>query len=334
MILVEVNGVMLSVIIPVFNTEKYLKACLDSIVHQTYDNFEIIIINDGSTDSSLSIIEKYAQKYEKVYYFSQINQGQGAARNLGIEKSNGKYIYFMDSDDILELNAFQELIKTLEGQNLEAVMFDGSSFWNPDDDVNTEFANSYIRRESYGKFEYGEDLLFKMKNNNEFTVSPCLYIFKKEILSRSGLKFVEGIIHEDQIFTTELYLKTHECLHVNKIYFNRRIREGSTMTGNQIERAFLGNYAVLNHFNLLLKEYEFKDSRYQHTLRKTCSYLFRLLTSLYYENELDSVSNQFEMMNSDARSLKYYNFKGFICRVSYNFYKKIYNVKNKNGIGV
>ena len=100
-----------SVIIPIYNTENYLREALDSICNQTLQELEIILINDGSTDNSQAIIEEYAQKDIRIHYSIQSNQGQGVARNNGLQLATGKYIYFMDSDDILETDALRHAIK-------------------------------------------------------------------------------------------------------------------------------------------------------------------------------------------------------------------------------
>ena len=98
-----------SVIVPVYNTEKYLKKCLDSLVHQTLKEIEIILINDGSTDNSQKIIDEYVLKYPKLFkVFSQKNSGQAVARNLGIKNSKGEFIAFADSDDYLEIDAYEK----------------------------------------------------------------------------------------------------------------------------------------------------------------------------------------------------------------------------------
>ena len=115
----------LSVIIPVYNTEKYLKKCLESVIKQTYKNLEIIVINDGSTDNSNKIIEKYVTKYpQKIKYIEQENRGQAYSRNLGIKLSKGELITFVDSDDYIERNMYKKMIELLERENSDMVICD------------------------------------------------------------------------------------------------------------------------------------------------------------------------------------------------------------------
>lgn len=106
---------LISVVIPVFNAEKYLKQCIDCVVAQTYDNYEIIIINDGSTDKSGEIIDYYTKKYDKIHSFLKQNGGVSSARNYGIDKASGEYICFIDADDIIETNYLDILFNALQG---------------------------------------------------------------------------------------------------------------------------------------------------------------------------------------------------------------------------
>ena len=109
-----------SIIIPVYNTEEYLKKCLESVVNQTYKDFEVIIVNDGTEDNSQSIIDAYTQKYKNVSYIIQKNQGLSMARNNGIKKSKGKFFLLLDSDDYIELYLLKVLNQEKEkNENME-----------------------------------------------------------------------------------------------------------------------------------------------------------------------------------------------------------------------
>ena len=118
-----------SIIVPVYNVEKYLCQCLESLVHQTLTDIEIICVNDGSTDNSLGILNKYAQLDSRIKVFSQKNQGVSSARNLGLEKVNGEYITFVDSDDWIELNACEILYNTAQERNTDILL---CSYYNYD----------------------------------------------------------------------------------------------------------------------------------------------------------------------------------------------------------
>lgn len=134
------KNIRFSIIIPVYNTEKYLERCLDSVLGQNYKEIEIILINDGSKDNSLKICEKYKKRFSEIVLIDQENQGLGAARNRGIENSNGEYLIFLDSDDYVEkdsLKAADNIVKR-ESYDLIAVM------WNHYDLKENFLSRNYI----------------------------------------------------------------------------------------------------------------------------------------------------------------------------------------------
>ena len=104
---------LVSVIIPIYNVEKYLRECLDSVINQSYTNLEIICVNDGSTDSSGEIVQEYAKKDCRIVYIEQQNSGQSIARNVGLERVKGEWIYFLDADDYIDLDCLEEMVSAL-----------------------------------------------------------------------------------------------------------------------------------------------------------------------------------------------------------------------------
>ncbi|MDX9781581.1 MAG: glycosyltransferase family 2 protein, partial [Bacteroidales bacterium] len=118
-----------SVIIPVYNTVNYLESSVSSIQEQTLRDIEILIIDDGSTDNSPAILKKLSESDARIRLFTQSNQGQSAARNLGLDNAQGDYVYFMDSDDILELNTLSSCYEKCDSQNLDIVIFDADVFY-------------------------------------------------------------------------------------------------------------------------------------------------------------------------------------------------------------
>ncbi len=218
-----------SVIIPVYNTEKYVRQAVESILLQTLKDIEIIIVNDGSTDGSMTILEELAAQDERIKLFSQENQGQSAARNFATEKAKGKYIYFMDSDDFLEKDALQLCFEKAVNKNLDFVLFD-AEILNPQD--TTAIDLTYKRTQILNK-EYiytGNELLNTFIREHIFTPSPCLSFINTAFLRQQNLSFYPGIIHEDQLFTCKLYLNANKVMCIAKPFFKRRFRSDSTMT--------------------------------------------------------------------------------------------------------
>ncbi|MFD1334542.1 glycosyltransferase family 2 protein [Oceanobacillus iheyensis] len=250
------NNLLISVIIPVYNVDEYIEECLNSVLNQTYKNIEIIVVNDGSTDNSLGIIEEYALKNENIKIFSQENMGQSVARNQGMKMANGKYIYFLDSDDYILPETFQELIEIMEENNLDLIRFAAESFVDKIDRSVTSkqynFKKFYDENKVYSKEEFLE------LNFQTFTPSPVLYMLKKDVLVKNNIFYKPGIIHEDELFTLEVFLNSNLTMYKPKFYYKRRYRPNSTMTNETIagrEKSFNSRCIILDELNKMLENY-------------------------------------------------------------------------------
>lgn len=180
----------ISVIVPVYNTEKYLKKCLDSIANQTYQDFEVIIVNDGSTDNSQEIIDEYTKKYsEKIRCISKENGGLSSARNCGIEVAIGDYIAFVDSDDYIHQRLFENILPYME-KNIDLIKF---KIIKVDEEYRKlEKIDGPVFNEVTG--EEGFNLLVF----NDILLEPaCIYLYKKTIFDENNFKFLENTYHED-----------------------------------------------------------------------------------------------------------------------------------------
>ena len=222
--------IQISVVIPAYNIEKYIQECLDSVVSQENNNFEIICINDGSTDSTSSIIEKYVERYSNVFLYSQINKGLSASRNIGIELASGQYIYFLDGDDKLaEKSVLKKIVEYMNGYNLDLLECDAQSFYDNAllREKNPNYEKMYQRTKEYGFFERGKELLLKLYEANEYFCSSCIRAYRTSFLKDNQIYFKEGILYEDNLHTLESYLKAQNVMHKKMIVMKRRIREGS-----------------------------------------------------------------------------------------------------------
>ena len=236
-----------SVIIPVFNVEKYLNECMDSVLNQSLDDIEVICVNDGSVDHSYQILEEYKKEYPKIKVIDQINSGQSAARNRALKEAKGKYVYFMDSDDLIVSHMLEELWDICEKENLDVLFFSGATFYENSELEEKQrcFTNVYYRKGNYTSVTSGPELLSILQDNNDYTVSPCLQIVKRKFLEENSIKFCEGIIHEDNFFTFQVLLKAERALCVNDIYFYRRVREASVMTRKENYKNLRGYFVCL-----------------------------------------------------------------------------------------
>ncbi|MBE5930107.1 MAG: glycosyltransferase [Lachnospiraceae bacterium] len=216
-----------SIIVPVYNSQVYLKECADSLVNQTLEDIEIIFVNDGSTDGSLEILEDYKQRYpEKVVVKSKENGGQATARNWGIELAKGEYIGFVDSDDSVDCTMFRKLYETAKKT--------GSDF--------AECEYMYLRVDSEGNkkeiVSYGNVRDYKSKSEMfiDPLVSPWNKIFKADILKQNIIRFPEGVIYEDTAFFIKSipYIKK-TCFVPGKMVYHY-LWPTSTMNANKAKR--------------------------------------------------------------------------------------------------
>lgn len=181
-----------SVIVPVYNTKKYLHKCLDSLINQTLKDIEIICINDGSTDNSLKILNDYAQKDNRIKVLSQENKKQGAARNAGLEIATGEYIGYVDSDDWVDSDFYEKLYNAAKKHN-----FDIALGTNIRAKKNANKKRLHIKEEKeYTTLQEKLDVNVQWKNP-----CPTNKIYKKSLLVENNIKWPEGVFCEDRIYT-------------------------------------------------------------------------------------------------------------------------------------
>jgi len=219
-----------SVILPIYNVASYLEETFNSILQQSLKEIEIIAVNDGSTDQSEEIINKFKQQDPRIISFSQENQGQSAARNLALKHAKGQYIYMMDSDDKLtDPEAMQTCYDYAERNKADFIFFDGESF--SEEGVsrisrNTKRTHLVDENKAYN----GEYLLNLTLDTRTHNCVVWLLFIRKDYLDHIGLRFYEGIIHEDELFTTILALNSYNIFCMKRNFVGHRIRRASTMT--------------------------------------------------------------------------------------------------------
>lgn len=250
-----------SVIISIYNTERYLSACLDSICQQTLKEIEIICINDGSTDHSGEILKKYAAKDERILICEQDNAGLSAARNQGLFLSRGEYVYFMDSDDILDIEALSELYCRSKEENLDVLFFNGRTFFDNETikEEHPEFEDYYIRENRFPKCTVGQEMFRQMRKYKEYRTSVCIQFFRRQYLLDHKLTFIPGILHEDNAFSFQAILLAERVGYTEKKYFNRRVRENSIMTGGITFAHVYGYFRCYLCMEEFVRSHEFSE---------------------------------------------------------------------------
>lgn len=242
----EENEKLLSVIVPVYNTEKYISECLESIINSKFDDMEILIINDGSTDNSEIVINKYVEKYPKIIkYIKQDNHGLGNVRNVGLKNSKGKYIFSVDSDDTINTQFLKEAEKYLKN-DIDMVICDwlsipenGNNFETPAIDYIFKDINQY------------KGLLY-----TTIMPSTCNKIIKKSLLKKLKYNYAEGLKYEDLSLNPIAMIEAESIKYINKPYYEYKIR------GNSIMRTSAG-YNMIDVLEML-------DSRISNIYNNYC----------------------------------------------------------------
>ena len=224
---------LISIIIPIYNVEEYLEKCLDSLIGQTYENIELILVNDGATDRSLRIAERYAENYRQIKLVTQKNGGLSKARNTGMKLADGEYLCFVDSDDWLELDTIQEIVSLMEGDDLDLCLFGANGFLSDRNGLQRQFEGDYCYSSKCKGIYLGKELFSKLYFAGEFKASACLYMMKRRLIEENRLEFKEGMIHEDDLFTPFLFYYAGRAELTQKKFYNRRLRRNSIVTGTK-----------------------------------------------------------------------------------------------------
>ena len=219
----------ISVIIPVYNVENYLRECLDSITSQTVKDIEIICIDDGSTDNSPEILKEYQKKDSRIKIITKENGGQATARNLGIKEAQGEYIAFIDSDDFIESEMLEKLYTKAKDDNLDIAMCKIATYNNQTGEIKDNVWYYML-----GIFRDFEKEIFNHKDTKEFTcniaVTPYNKIYKTSLIKDNNILFPEGLIFEDEKFFYDTYLRAKRVSVIPEfLYYYRVNRKGSTV---------------------------------------------------------------------------------------------------------
>lgn len=233
------NKPLISIIVPVYNAEKYLIECIDSILNQTYKNIEIILIDDGSTDKSTQICDEYAAKDSRIAVIHKTNEGVSAARNDGLKAANGQLIMFVDSDDWIETDTCETAVSAMEESGADVVMWTYISENNGNQsrknifDSNTVFEGTEVTEKLHRRL-FG--LMGKELAHPEYADSLCPVwgkLYKKELILNNNISFVglsEIGSYEDGLFNIEFFLQVKKAVYLNKCLYHYRKENTSSVT--------------------------------------------------------------------------------------------------------
>lgn len=284
---------LISFIIPIYNVEKYLHKCVDSIINQEIDNYEILLINDGSNDRSPQICDNYAKQYSNVKVFHTENRGQSAARNTGIMNSNGKYIFFIDSDDYYidgALRYFKDVID--ENLDVDLVLGKIRIFYENSDRMHAKTVYKNLKAINGMSGEKAFQYLVK---TNQFLVSPYSFMVKRSILVDNHILFDEKMrCAEDIFFTPQVYFKAKKVVGIDEFFLMYRKNREDQLTHNiTLEKEKSVLFAIDKSVNEV-------DS---YKIDKVTKAVFKRYLSSIYVTSLSKDSNTRNVINSERYGL-------------------------------
>ncbi len=315
----------ISIVIPVYNSEKYLKECFDSLIGQTFMDFEIIAVNDGSSDGSQTIIDNYAALYPNIVKsYSKENGGQGAARNYGLEKASGEYVLFMDSDDYIEKDMLEVLYNSAISNNSDLVLCDYNEI-----DVDS---NKTTVRKAIRKFDDNIKTNYLLSNP-----SPWNKLIKLDVLKNNHIRFLEHHIYEDLATLPILAYYSNNICYVEKPFYDYIIHSNSTMRQKIYNKKLDSIFVAIAH---LEKEFKSRDLYDKYADEIEFLYIQHLLYAasgrfLLYKEGVSKVGQIKGIMKDkfpNWRKNKYYKKQDRIfkisCRVFYMNNKAILHLYN------
>ena len=331
------NNIAVSIVIPVYNAEKYLVKCLESVVNQTLKNIEIIIIDDGSSDSSSEICEEYATKDNRIIYYKKENEGLAAARQDGIERANGEYVGFVDSDDWLELNMYERMYDEASKENADIVFC--NCFFN-----DSETDRTHLEPGNYDRKRIEDEILPRSLSgisnkgsNSVIRWSNCLRIYRLALIRDNNISFGRKFRRSQDLqltFETTLHAQKYVSINDEFLYHNRT--EGNA---DSLSRGYTKNYWKLIR-PLIDKLYEdVNNYKKQDLIDKMhlCAFFFAVNgVQNEYEKSRFGFFKKIKMLNEVVKdpvirnAIKYVNSSKLN-----NYYKMIYDgIKGGNGLSV
>jgi len=272
----------ISIIVPVFNVENYLKTCLNSLVNQSLKDIEIICIDDKSTDNSLNILKEYAQKDERIVILEQaINQGQGVARNKGLDIAKGKYVMFCDPDDWYELNACELLYEQIEKNQNDMVLFSMNRYYE-----NLNRIVPYYRLSAFK--DYFNEKNINLQNCDLNFIHDLFFvcqIYNRAFIKKNNIKFGRFRIFEDQYFSGAAFIYAQSVSILDLNLYNYRIRTSST---------------TFTRPNAHVDMFEVKTYLFNLIIKTNCSYHF---TKAFLNYTIDSISHWYNFLEELNNSI-------------------------------
>lgn len=263
------KDVLLTVVIPVYNVEKYLKRCVETVLVQEWHNYDILLVDDGSTDSSPQICDDYVKAYDFISVIHKENGGLSEARNIGISHAKGDYVYFPDSDDWIESQTFKELAEVLESQEFDIVSFNREFVKGEEDAIVSDPLVTQV-------FE-GKDAFIQMIKHSYITGFANDKIYKKSLFIDNNISFPKGKFYEDLGTNYKLFLSAKKVYATNQKYYHYLIDNTDSITQSWNEQKFSDMFGF------------YKDIFYSDFVRSRLNQEELQILQLYYVNGLTHI---------------------------------------------
>ena len=316
----------ISVIIPVYNVEQYLRQCLDSVVNQTLKDIEIILVDDGSTDSSLSICNEYAQKDSRIKVLKQNHKGAGAARNKGLKIAKGKYLSILDSDDYFELDMLQKLYAKATENNADITICDIYHYDNLTKE--TKYFDWIIQ-----KSKIPQNLIFNYKDFPDY-IFNCFQnwawnkLFKSDFIKLNNIKFQEIKRTNDLYFTCCALVLANKITYLDEklVYYRFNTISNCQSTNYMAPKDFAKAFIKLKKF--LEKKNIYKEVKRSYINWAICSCLYNLHTLEKYPKTYTKLLNYLIDSGFYEMDISEINKNLFYSEYEYNEFKRLYDLKN------
>lgn len=318
------NDVTFSIIIPVYNVEKYLAESLNSIRNQTFGDFEVICVNDGSTDNSLDILQEYAKKDNRFRIYSQENQGQGKARNFAIDNSKGKYIIFVDPDDFIDADALEIINQKFNETNADVIQLDFKTFLDGSHEEKTWNFSKRIKKHFNCTLHDGSIYRWnEIRGSNFIDMSMSTWdkAYKSSFIKNNDIKFAPIRFGEDHLFSIGATILAEKILYLQKAFYHYRTRPDST-----VNKVSDGNFCVFDNIELV-KNFLISKNLYH---RYESIFEDYKLTILAWHYSGISESSAEAYLKKCSEILTEGEYKSFMEKTKGNFswYEKIFSIKN------
>lgn len=306
-----------SIIVPIYNVEKYIERCIKSLISQTYGDIDILLINDGSTDCSKTICEKYEKADKRIKLYNKENGGLSDARNYGLKRATGEYILFVDSDDFIESNAVEVLIAEMKKENLDIVA--GNAVLEADGED-----KKYLDITKHNnKVTNGLEYYVSSIEADFFQASPCVYMYKRELILKNNIFFEKGILHEDEEWTPRVMIKAKRVKNINFVFYHYTVsRENSIMNSKDKTKNMIDLFNTYKKLGKIFNETEASQEQHKEMNDYLCRVYINACVLEPVNKKLYRENVDYKFIFKNAKKLKT-KIKLLIFLVSKRLYKKL-----------